>query len=760
VRRLARWVVKGRRWIIVGAVVFILLAGVLGAGVKEELSHGGFDDPNAESARAGDALVARFPSAGEPDFVVLLTAKSGTVDDEAITRAGTRITERLSRQPEVVQAGSYWTLGRPEPLKGTDQRDGLIIGVLRGDLDARVEAAERLSPIFTVDTAAYRTGITGQAEVARQVSDRSEKDLVRSELITAPIIGIALVLVFGSLVAAGLPLAIGGLAIVGTLLALTVLASVTEVSVFSMNLTTALGLGLAIDYSLFVVSRYREELAKPASPSVAVARTIQTAGRTVAFSAATVMLSLLALIIFPQSYVRSFAYAGVVVVGLAGIAAVVVLPAILVALGPRVEKGRLFHRHADSSAGGGFWHGQAHRVMRHPLAYGIAVTVVLVALAIPFTRIERGQIDDRVVPASVASSRATTDRIREHFATRESSALRLFLPGVNPEQDTDEIDAFARRLRRLDGVARVDAATGFYFADGTTAPASASVLSQRFFSEDDPDDTWVNVVPDIEPVSAEGEALVRDVRETRAPFDFTIAGASARLVDAKESIDERLPIALAFIAAVTFVLLFLMTGSLLVPLKALALNVLSLTATFGAMVFVFQDGRFSDLLGYTPTGFIDTFTPVLMFCIAFGLSMDYEVFLLSRIKEEYDWDRDNERAVAVGLEKTGRIVTAAALILTIVFIGLTTSSVLQVKLFGLGLMLAVLIDAFLIRATLVPAFMKLAGRLNWWSPRWLRRFHLRWGIWENEPIRLLDREFEQLAVTTSDQPVAPGAPVA
>jgi putative drug exporter of the RND superfamily len=491
-----------------------------------------------------------------------------------------------------------------------------------------------------------------------------------------------------------------------------------------------------------------------------VARTILTAGRTVAFSAATVMLSLLALIIFPQYYVRSFAYAGVVVVGLAGVAAVVVLPAILVALGPRVEKGRIFHRHADHGPGVGFWYRQARRVERHPLLYGVAVTAVLVVLALPFTRIERGQIDDRVVPASAASSRATTDRIREHFATRESSALRVFLPGVDPQRDTDEIDAFAQRVRRLDGVARVDAATGFYFADGTTAPASASVLSQRFLSADHPDDTWVNVVPDIEPVSAEGEALVRDVRATPARFDFTVAGASARLVDAKEGIDERLPIALAFIAVVTFLLLFLMTGSLLVPLKALALNVLSLTATFGAMVFIFQDGRLTDLLGYTQTGFIDTFTPVLMFCIAFGLSMDYEVFLLSRIKEEYDWDRDNERAVAVGLGKTGRIVTAAALILTIVFIGLTTSAVLQVKLFGLGLMLAVLIDAFLIRATLVPAFMKLAGRLNWWSPRWLRRFHLRYGIWENEPIRLLDREFEQLAVRTSDQPADRGAPVA
>ena len=739
-RTVARWVVHGRWIIIVGALIFLVVAGALGAGVKEDLSTGGFEDPGSESARTAKALLKRFPSAGEPDFVVLVTAKSGSVDDADVERAAITLTERLGRQREVLQAGSYWTLGKPEPLKSKDGSEALIVASLRGEQDARVTAAEHLSPMFTVDTPVLRTGITGVSEVSRQVGERSEKDLVRSEIITAPIIGIALVLVFGTLVAAGLPLAIGILAVVGTLLALTIISSLTEVSVFAMNLTTALGLGLAIDYSLFIVSRYREELAKGASTRVATARTMQTAGRTVAFSAATVMVSMLALLVFPQAYLRSFAYAGVAVVGLAGVAAVIVLPAILVVLGPRVEKGRLFkHREANHD---GFWFRQARRVMRHPWLYGFGVTAVLVTLVIPFLRIELGQIDDRVVAPEVATSRAVTDRIREDFESRESSALRVFLRGVDPTRDADGIDELAERLRDLPGVARVDAATGFYFADGQTAPASASVLSQRFFSDTHPGDTWMNVVPDIEPISAEGEELVEAVREIPTDFDVAVAGPSARLVDAKGAIGDRLPLALGFVALVTFILLFMMTGSILVPIKALVLNVLSLTAAFGAMVFVFQDGRFTELLGYTPTGFIDTFTPVLMFCIAFGLSMDYEVFLLSRIKEEYDHDRDNERAVAVGLGKTGPIVTAAALILAIVFIGLTTSKVLQVKLFGLGLLLAILADAFLIRATLVPAFMRLAGRANWWSPKALRRFHLRFGIWENEPIRLLDREFE------------------
>jgi RND superfamily putative drug exporter len=733
--------VHQRWWVIGAALAFLPLGALIGSNVADELSAGGFEDPTSESTHAADALVARFPTAGEPDFVVLVTATRGSVDDDAVADEGQALTRRLGRRPEVIQAGSYWSLGKPPQLKSTDGREALLVAALRGDLDQRVKAAERLSPLFTRDDGRVRTAVTGISEVARQVSERSEKDLQRSELLTAPIVGIALVFVFGSIVAAALPLAVGILAVVGTLVILVIIASITEVSIFALNLTTGLGLGLAIDYALFVVSRYREELGKGTSTRVAVARTMQTAGRTVAFSAATVMISLMSLLVFPQPYLRSFAYAGVAVVGMAAVAAIIVLPAILVVLGDRIEKGRVFRR--STADEGHFWNAQARRVMRHPWTYAIGVSAILVVLAIPFLRIQLGQIDDRVVPPDVASSRTATDQIREHFTSRENSALRVFLPGVDPAERAEEIAAFADRLRDLPGVARVDAATGFYFAGGQTLPPSASVLSERFSSAEHPQETWLNVVPDIEPISDEGEQLVADVRSTDAPFHFTVAGPSARLVDTKDTIGDRLPFALGIIALVTFALLFLMTGSVVVPLKALALNVLSLTATFGAMVFVFQDGRLADLLGYTQTGFIDTFTPVLMFCIAFGLSMDYEVFLLSRIKEEYDYDHDNERAVAVGLGKTGRIVTAAALVLSIVFLGLTTSEVFQVKLFGLGLTLAILIDAFLIRATLVPAFMRLAGHVNWWSPRFLRRWHLRYGIWENEPIKVLDRAFEQ-----------------
>jgi RND superfamily putative drug exporter len=469
---------------------------------------------------------------------------------------------------------------------------------------------------------------------------------------------------------------------------------------------------------------------------------MQTAGRTVAFSAGTVAISLTSLAIFPMPYLRSFAYAGVAVVALAALASIVVLPAALAVLGTKVDKLRLFHaREVDD---GGFWRRQADRVMRRPVPYAATVSITLVLLAIPFFHFNPGLADERVGPKTL-SSRLATEDIRHNFASREADSFEIQLPNVDPKTEHDAIDRFARAVSVKPGVARVDAVTGHYHV----------VLGKTVIPFVPPDDlsnalapppgqlgTFLNVVPDINPLSARGEQLVKNIRATPAPFSFLVGGASAQLVDTKHSVLTRLPFALAMIAIATFVLLFMMTGSILVPVKALALNVLSLTATFGAIVWIFQDGHLANVLHFTATGDIDVFTPILMFCIAFGLSMDYEVFLLSRIKEEYDLEHDNERAVAIGLQKTGRIVTAAALLLTIVFVGIATSEVSLVKAFGVGLALAVLIDAFLIRATLVPAFMRLAGRRNWWSPRWLRRWHLRFGIWENEPIALLDREFD------------------
>ncbi len=751
-------------WVLVATGVLALLCAVIGGGVAEKLSLGGTEDPASEAVQVQDRLLDEFVQARQPDFVLVVTARNGTVDDAEVVSAAEELEAELAARDGVELAQSYWSLEAP-PLKSLDGTQALVLAALGGDETERIEIAEELTEEFVGRRGPLDVAVTGASPIEAQISVRAEKDLQRSEFLTAPVVFAALVIVFGSLVAAFLPLVVGVLAILGTFVVLTVLAGQTTVSVFALNLTTALGLGLEIDYSLFIVSRYREELDRGVSQLVAVGRTMQTAGRTVAFSAATVMISLAALVIFPMPYLRSFAFAGVAVVFLAAFVSVVVLPALLAVLGPRVEKGRIF-KPKDNA--GRFWYNQADRVMKHPVPYALVVSAILVLLAVPFFRVTFGLTDDRVVPVGSIDAREPTNDIRENFGSRESSALRVSLPTLDVDSDQEEIDEFARKVLAVAGVARVDAVTGTYglvpdeelaplltglsadpssgvsqFDDERFVVPAALVGEERTTVRFSPDDggvgTWLSVVPDVEPFSSEGEQMVHDIRAISAGHDFGVTGSSARLVDTKEAVFDRLPLVLGVVALATFLLLFLMTGSLLVPLKALVMNVLSLTATFGAMVWIFQDGNLKGFFDFEPTGTIDVFTPVLMFCIAFGLSMDYEVFLISRIKEEYDLDRDNEESVRVGLAKTGRIVTAAAWLLAIVFVGIATSDVAILKLFGVGVTLAVLVDAFLIRATLVPAFMRLAGRSNWWAPAPVRRFHLRWGIWEHEPIAVLDR---------------------
>ena len=728
-RRLAGFVIAQRVWVLVGAGLFVVVAAVVGGGVADRLSLGGFSDTSSESQQAIDAIGEEF-GAAQAQFVVVVTAPGGDIDDPEVEQAGLALTEELAAEEPVSGSTSYWSAGGAAPLRSSDGSQALVLATVDGDREALNEAAEELSPVYTGERDGLMLAVTGSAEVVRQISEQAEEDLQKAELITTPVTLIALILVFGAVVAGLLPLVVGIFAVVGTFLALTLITGVTDVSVFALNLTTALGLGLGIDYSLFIVGRYREELSKGADQDLAVARTVQTAGRTVAFSAVTVMISLSALALFPILYLRSFAFAGVAVVGLAAVSAVVVLPALLSVLGDRVELGRIYKPKPIPAEG--FWFRQSKRVMAHPWPYIIGVTTFLLILAAPFLRLETGRQDDRLVSDSV-SSRAATDEIRENFETRESDALAVYLRGG--AADPEALDAYALELVQVDGVGRVDALTGFYVEEGQLPPTE---LSARF--DNGTEDTWLSIVPAIEPISAEGKVMVEDVRAVAPPGeDALVGGPSAEFVDSEAAVSARLPWAIGMIAVTTFILLFFMTGSLLVPLKALILNVLSLTATFGAMVWIFQEGNLSGPLGFESTGFVDLFTPILMFCIAFGLSMDYEVFLLSRIKEDYDLSHDNEAAVASGLQHTGRIVTAAALLLTIVFIGLATSQVIIVKMLGVGLGLAVLVDAFLIRATLVPAFMRLAGRANWWAPKWLRRFHLRFGIWENDPIAILDK---------------------
>ncbi len=726
--RLGLFIVRRRRAILVGAVLFVVVSFAVAGGVASRLTSGGFADPSSESERAA-ALLQRQFGAKEPNVVLLVSAKHGSVDDAAVRAAGLRVTRELARQPSVGQVASYWSLDDAALLRSKDGRQALVLGVIAGGDDHVNDVAKVLSPKFTRDDAVVRVAVGGRAEVFRQVGDTIKKDLSRAESIAFPITLVLLVLVFGSIVAAGLPLLVGVVAVAGSFLALYVISAITDVSVYSLNLTTAMGLGLAIDYSLFVVSRFREELRNGRSTDDAVVRTVATAGRTVAGSALTVAVSLLALWLFPLSFLRSFAYAGVAVSVLAALGAVVVLPALLAVLGHRVDSLRVFRHREPKPVGEGIWHRVALLVMRRPIPIATVVILFLLVLGIPFLRLQIGLPDDRVLSPS-HSSRQVQDLIRSDFTSNEAGALQVIAPGLaDPAARSAAITGYAESLSRLRGVARVDALTGSY-VKGTAVPAPAAT-SRRF---EGPRGTWLSVVPAVEPLSPAGEQLTHDVRALASPIGpVLVAGQPAQLVDSKHALFERLPWAALWIAIATFVLLFLMFGSVVVPIKALVLNVLSLTATFGAMVWIFQDGHLSGFLDFTPTGTLAATMPILMFCVAFGLSMDYEVFLLSRIKEEHDRTHDNVRSVALGLERTGRIVTAAALLISVVFLAFATSGVAFVKLFGIGLALAVLIDAFVIRATLVPAFMRLAGEVNWWAPAPMRRFYERFGISETEP---------------------------
>jgi RND superfamily putative drug exporter len=726
-------VVRRHRLVLALTTVALIVAGVVGGGVFAKLSSGGFEDPASASARGYAALDKTFHTAA-PNVVLLVTASAG-VDDPANRARGLALTDRLAGTAGTRQVSSYWSTGGAVPLRSRDGTSALVLG--RQD-SADAAAIDRIDALARTSSAAgFDVRVGGGNAVGDAIGTTIQADLAKAEAVAVPVSLVLLVFVFGSLVAASLPLAIGAVAVVGTLLALRLLAAVTDVSVYSVNLTTGLGLGLAVDYSLFVVTRYREELRRGLATEAAIVAAARTAGRTVLFSGLTVALSLAALLVFPLYFLRSFAYAGIAVVLLAMVGALVVLPALLAALGPRIDAvdvGAWVRRRLGRpprrapGEGTGLWHWLAMLVMRRPVVLGTAVVVLLLGLGLPFLGVHFGLPDDRVL-APGASGRQVADVLRSDFASQENAALSVVAPGAGDPASpavAASTAAYAGKLSRLPGVVRVDAVTGSYAGGGQVAPAVPA--ADRFAS---PTGTWLSVVSAAEAYSAAGERLARDVRAAPAPYPVLVTGDSAQLVDTEAAVVAKLPLAAGIIGGATLVLLFLFTGSVVLPVKAIVLNLLSLTATFGAMVWGFQEGHLRGLLGdFTVTHTLDTTTPILMFCVAFGLSMDYEVFLLSRIKEEYVVTGDNRLAVAHGLERTGRLVSAAAALIAIIFLAFATSSVTFIKLMGVGLALAVLVDATLVRGVLVPAFMRLAGGANWWAPAPLRRLHARIGLTE------------------------------
>jgi RND superfamily putative drug exporter len=747
--RLANLGIRAPRRILAAAGLLFVLAALYGVSAASHLSSGGFQDPKSPSSKVDNVLQKQF-HAGQANLVLEVTSKTG-VDTTAARSAGLDAVQAIRSSQYTEQVTSYWSVPatQSKDLVSTDGKSALVVASISGsDAVAPKRVADISKPL-----AGTHNGVTvkvgGFGNAFDEVNDQTKKDLAIAEAIAIPLTVIALIWVFGSLLASLLPLVVGLSSIIGTMAILRGLAQLTDVSTYSLNMTTAMGLALAIDYSLFIVSRYREEIRGGAEPDAAVRRTMQTAGRTVLFSALTVGLALAALIVFPQYFLRSFAYAGIAVVGLATIAALTLMPAMLTLMGRRIDSLdlRVFVRRvlrrpppAVKTVEQTFWYRVATGVMRRALPVGLIVTALLVGLGLPFLHAQFAYPDDRVLPHS-ASAHQVGDDVRDRFTSNAQSTVTVLATDIRSAPTA--IGNYAGDLSRLPRVTSVSSAAGVY-AEGSQV-ADATGPTRRVG-----DATYLDVSVDVESHSPAGKALLKDVESVPAPWKVLYGGQTAVNRDSLHSLGAAMPYALSLIALATFIVLFLFTGSVVLPLKALVLNTLSLSATFGAMVWVFQYGHFGSLFNdLTPTGFLVPTMPPLMFCLAFGLSMDYEVFLLSRIREAWlESDRTpaaNTRAVALGLGRTGRIVTAAALLMAIVFATMASSQVSFIMLFGTGLTLAVLMDATVVRGILVPAFMRLAGKWNWWAPRPLARLHAKIGLSE-EPAAIVVPDREPVAV--------------
>ncbi|MFA7512236.1 MAG: MMPL family transporter [Mycolicibacterium vanbaalenii] len=729
--RIALLALAAPRRILLAAALLTVVLAVFGVPVAKSLSPSGFSDPGSESAHASALLTGKFGQ-GDVQMLILVSSDDG-IDSPRARDVGTDVVKRLDQDPHVTDVSSPWTAppAAAADLVSRDRTAGLIVAGITGTEAEQQTYARQISEDVSGDRDGVSVRTGGTAMVNVQITEHSQRDLLVMESLAIPLSFLVLVWVFGGLVAAALPVAIGGMAILGALAVLRLVTLVTDVSIFALNLATAMGLALAIDYTLLMLSRYRDELAAGADRPDAIRRTVSTAGRTVLFSATTVALSMAAMVLFPMHFLKSFAYAGVATVAFAAAAAVVVTPAALMLLGDRLDAldvhrlaRRILRRPepTPTPVQQRFWYRCATTVMRRALPLGLAVVVLLLVLGAPFLGVKWGFPDERVLPPS-ASSHQVGDQLRRDFADNTDTAVTVVVPdsaGLSPA----DLSAYAAELSRVPDVPAVSAPTGT-FVDGARAGPPSAPAGEK-------DDSVFLTVASTAP-------LFSDASETQLDRLHAVAGPGGREVlmtgtaqvnrDSVDAITSKLPIVLGLIAVIMFALLFLLTGSIVVPLKALVLNMLSLTAAFGALVWIFQDGHLSGL-GTTPTGTLVANMPVLLFCIAFGLSMDYEVFLVSRIREFWLETGDSDESVALGIAHTGRVITAAALIMSISFAALIAASVSFMRMFGLGLTLAVLVDATLVRMVLVPAFMHLMGGLNWWAPGWLRRVHERLGFTE------------------------------
>ncbi|MGW3483566.1 MMPL family transporter [Rhodococcus indonesiensis] len=716
--RLATRIVDHPRRVLAIALTFMVLAGVLGTGVSAELKVGGFNDPDSESSLAESFLDERF-GGSTPNLILQVTARSGDVNNPEVMVAAQRLERRIAAEPEVTVVGSYWTTQLPD-LRSADSRSALVLLHVGGSAEQAARHTTAILAALPAEDPAVRVAAGGRLGLTDALETQVAQDLKLAESIALPATLLLLIVAFGSVVAALLPLSLGVVSILATMLVLFVLAKITDVSVYALTVATAFGLGLAIDFGLLLVSRFREERAAGKLPREAVIESVATAGRTILFSAATVTVAMGGMLVFPLYFLRSVGLAAMVVVGTAAVSAVVVLPAILALLGGRIDSLTVRRRRDRLATDSPFWRRTAAAVMRRPVRAALPVLVLLLLLGTPALHAQFATPDARALPAD-SPAREVTTAIRDDYAADSSDAAT-----VVARDDAAALERVAREVSALDEVARVDGAFGRY-RHGMPV-AGPGPHSARFTAGDA---GYILVEPTAEAHSESAQDLVRRIRTlpTVTENHFAVGGPTAALIDSNSAITARLPLALTLLAASTFVLLFLFTGSVIVPIKALLLNVCVLVAVTGVMVLLFQDGHLTAITGVTPAP-LTIGMVVLVCCIAFSLSVDYEIFLLSRIKEARDGGASLTEATIDGLGRVGRIVSSAAALLSVTLLSFSTGlSFLQM--FGIGTALAVLIDATLVRGVLVPAFMQVAGEYNWWAPGPLRRLHARIGLGES-----------------------------
>ncbi|WP_256104948.1 MMPL family transporter [Streptomyces sp. ODS05-4] len=700
----------------IAAVVFTLFAGVWGTGVFGSFAGGaGFDDPSSESVEADRVLDGPLGRESN-DLIVLYEARDGGTVDEF----GAAVRTALDRVPraDVERLDSYWSPGRrgADAYLSEDRRQTYATVQFTSDDDQeQVEALTAIKDAFEAEGTSVRYG--GVAAMTEQVNSLTGSDIARAEMLSVPVLLVLLVLIFRSAVAALLPLAVGTFVALGSFVVLRVLTMFTEISSTVINVITILGLGLAIDYALFVVNRYREELRAGADVDTAVRRATAIAGRTVAFSGLAVAISFAGLVLFPSRFLSSMGYAAVAVVSFAVVGSLTLLPALLRYTGHRIDKWRIplpGRRREKTRRGGteGRWYRTAHAVMRRPLLSTLVIVAALVGLGAPLLGANWARPGEWVLPSD-ADAKVVSRSLAADFATDPGRVMTAVVRFDGPA-DPAETAAYAGRLADVEGVVAATA-TGVQGGDAR-----------------------VTVDYGPEPMSEAAVDLVREVRAVTPPADaeVLVTGMPASRVDIVAMIGERLPWMALFVAVVSFLVLFLAFGSLLLPLKSVVLNLLSLLAAFGAIKWIFQDGHLSGPLGFEPIGAVDANFPVLVVAIAFGLAMDYEVFLLSRVREEWEKGGDPIESVALGVQRTAKIITSAALLLVVVVGGFMTSSILFMKMIGVGLVIAVVVDATIVRALLVPATMALLGRWAWWAPEPLARWWSRHGLRESAPDAL------------------------